>query len=81
MKNEKLDPSNLPDNTIQLDLNHYGLQSLTDDFFARVKYLEKVDLSNNNIVYIEEVSVGLSSQAKSDKTKLTCRERLEISAS
>ena len=56
MRNENLDPSDLPDNTIQLDLNHYGLESLTEHFFARVKYLEKVDLSNNNIVYIEEVT-------------------------
>ena len=57
LKNENLDPSDLPDNTIQLDLNHYGLESLTEQFFARVKYLEKVDLSNNNIVYIEEVNI------------------------
>ena len=64
MKNEKLDPSNLPDNTIQLDLNHYGLESLTDDFFAKVKYLEKVDLSNNKIVYIEEVKRYYLTQIK-----------------
>ena len=57
MKNENLDPSNLPENTIQLDLNHYGLESLKNQFFARVKYLEKVDLSNNKIVYIEEVNI------------------------
>ena len=57
MKNENLDPSDLPDNTVQLDLNHYGLESLADHFFARVKYLEKVDLSNNKIVYIEEVII------------------------
>ena len=54
MRNEKFLPSSLPANTLQLDLNHYGLKSLQEDFFARVKYLEKVDLSNNEIVYIAE---------------------------
>ena len=69
MKNENLDPSNLPENTIQLDLNHYGLESLTNQFFTRVKYLEKVDLSNNKIVYIEEVNIQVISHSDGIKTK------------
>lgn len=60
LRNEKFRPSSLPANTLQLDLNHYGLNSLSEDFFAKVKYLEKVDLSNNNIVYIEEVEYNPS---------------------
>ena len=76
MKNENLDPSDLPDNTIQLDLNHYGLESLTDNFFARVKYLEKVDLSNNRIVYIEEVII-LTYINDNNKTFI-CRKPSEI---
>ena len=60
LRNEKFRPFSLPANTLQLDLNHYGLNSLSEDFFAKVKYLEKVDLSNNNIVYIEEVEYNPS---------------------
>ena len=54
MSNEKFNPRRLPNNTLQLDLNGYGLKAITSDFFRNVKYLEKVDLSNNHINFLDE---------------------------
>ena len=54
LESGNFDPRILPNNTVQLDLNGYGLRGIKSNFFSNVKHVEKVDLSSNNIEYIDE---------------------------
>ena len=54
LENGKFNPTLLPNNTVQLDLNGYGLRGIGANFFNNVKHLEKIDISNNLIEYLDE---------------------------
>ncbi|CAB4068425.1 unnamed protein product [Lepeophtheirus salmonis] len=53
---EALDFSNLPENTIHLDLAKYGLKAIDKNDFVAVPWLEKLDLQGNQISSIQEGS-------------------------
>jgi len=54
MANDKFNPANLPNTTLQLDISKYDLKLIPKTFFSNVKYIEKVDLSSNKIVHIDD---------------------------